>query len=208
MIKQWHIYVFVLFWINSSCQNKVPIDNIEIQPKVTAADQEHQNVYKILDGTWKGEFLIFEDQQQVPKDKIDLKNISKASLQKEGLTQVNSIDVLQVYQSDTPYFQKVTITDYYPDTGKKIVSHGVNKIQDGKLWCVVRKPDETVIHSGSTEGKNTIIWQRNEQNPQKIEYFKETVSQEYYEIIGWGYYSGDDPNLSPKLWFYSKYERQ
>ncbi len=194
--------------MSSSCQNKIAIDNIHTIPDIAKENQPYANVFKILDGVWKGQFLIFEDQKRLPKDKIELKNISHSSLQKDGLKQINSIDVEQIYTSESPYFQKVTITDLYPNTGQKIVSKGVNKIQDGQMWCVVKKPDETVVHKGTAEGNHTIIWQRDEKNPQKIEYFKEIVSDNFYEIIGWGYYQGDNPKLSPRLWFYAKYERQ
>ncbi|MDH7446188.1 hypothetical protein [Aquimarina sp. 2201CG14-23] len=191
----------------SSCQHKIPIDDIKNIPQITENDQKYTDVFKILDGVWKGEFLIFEDEKQLSINKIDLKNISLSSLQKDGIKQVNSIQVQQTYTSKSPYFQTVSIIDYYPDTGQKIISNGVNKIQNGILWCVVKKPNETVIHEGSASG-NTIIWQRKEQTPQKIEYFKETVSENFYEILGWGYYEGDNPELSPRLWFYAKYEKQ
>jgi hypothetical protein len=57
-------------------------------------------------------------------------------------------------------------------------------------------------------GEHTIIWQRNEQNPQKIEYFQEEVKDKVYQIIGYGYYEGDDTKRMPRLWFYGRYERQ
>ena len=79
---------------------------------------------------------------------------------------------------------------------------------DGKLLCVVIKPDDTVIHDGYLENENTIIWQRQEKSPQKVEYFRETVDKEFYEIVGWGYYDGDNLDLSPTFWFHGKYERQ
>ncbi|MCK8523556.1 hypothetical protein M0D21_18375 [Aquimarina sp. D1M17] len=208
MLKRWYIWACLLFWINSSCQNDIAIDNIQDVPSFQEKDNRYKDVFVILDGTWKGEFLIYEDLNPISKDAIDLNNISLSLFKARKLKQVNQIEVTQVYTSETPYFQRVEIIDFYPDTKQKVVSKGVNKIQDGNMWCVVKKPDETVIHKGTTEGENTIIWQRNERNPQKIEYFKETVSPKFYEIIGWGYYEGDDTNLSPKLWFYAKYERQ
>jgi len=208
MAQKIYILIILLTCTTLSCQDKTPIDNIKTIPKTTEKDNQYKNVFSILDGTWKGQFLIFEDHKRLSKDKIDLKNISLSNLKKKGLNQINSIDVKQVYTSTTALFQTVVITDFYPDTGQKITSKGVNKIQDGQMWCVVRKPDETVIHQGSTQGSNTIIWQRDEKKPQKIEYFKETVSKNFYEIIGWGYYDGDDTTLTPKLWFYAKYERQ
>lgn len=208
-MKQAHLtYIILLFWISSSCQNDIAIDNIQDIPRVTKEDQSYTNVFSILDGRWKGDFLIFEDQNPVPKEQVELQHISLSSIQERQLKQINSIKVEQIYTSETPYFQKVTIIDFYPDSGQKIISKGVNKIQNGQMWCVVRKPDETVIHTGNTENDTTIIWKRNEKTPQKIEYFKEIVSGEFYEIIGWGYYQNDDPAKSPKLWFYAKYEKQ
>ncbi|NJK83820.1 MAG: hypothetical protein HC912_08415 [Saprospiraceae bacterium] len=52
----------------------------------------------------------------------------------------------------------------------------------------MRKPEETIIHEGSLENEHTIIWQRDNKNPQKIEYFRETILEDVYEIIGYGYY--------------------
>ncbi|NER12775.1 hypothetical protein GWK08_04945 [Leptobacterium flavescens] len=201
-------YLIFIFCFSASCQNQVAVDDIDNSPVFNKKDKAFENVFKILDGTWKGKFLIYQDLKQLPKDQVSMKDISLKSLEKDGLKLVNSIDVTQVYTSDSPFFQRVTITDFYPDTQKEVVSKGVNKIQDGKVWCVVRKPDETVIHDGKIEGGDTIIWSRDEQSPQRVEYFKETVSENFYEIIGWGYYEGDDTSLSPKLWFYAKYERQ
>ena len=113
----------------------------------------------------------------------------------------------QVYTSESPYFQRVVITDYYPDSDKTEVSTGVNKIEDGKMWCIVDKPTEKIIHHGATRGDDTIIWSSNQKAPQKIEFFQETVGEQFYEIIGYGYYAGDDATISPRLWFYGKYER-
>ena len=200
-----HILIILIFIISSGSNAQVAIDNITEQPKVVEADKALANVYKPLDGTWKGTFLVKQDDNRVPrprnfKDKlVMLQFIEKAKT-------INTINVTQVYTSETPYFQKVSITDFYPDTGKTEQSKGVNKVQDGKMWCVVHKPNDTVIHEGNAPNSETIIWSSNK--PQRIEYFYETVSKNYYEIIGYGYYGDDDTSLSPKLWFYGKYERQ
>ncbi|MCB0287333.1 MAG: hypothetical protein KDE57_11800, partial [Calditrichaeota bacterium] len=57
------------------------------------------------------------------------------------------------------------------------------------------------------QGAGTLIWQRDERDPLKIEYFHESVEGDYYKIIGWGYYGDDNPNLSPKTWFVGDYSR-
>jgi len=201
-------FLILLISLPASCQQQVKVDDIKNQPLFKEVDTRYANVFKVLDGTWKGKFLIYQDEQLKFKSEVELKNISEESIKRNGVKLINSIDVTQVYTSESPYFQKVTITDYYPGSGKKEISTGVNKVQDGKMWCIVRKPGETVIHDGITEGSNTIIWSRSELAPQRIEYFKETVATNAYEIVGWGYYEGDNPKLSPKLWFYAKYEKQ
>lgn len=194
----------ILHW---QCNRMVPIDDIEQAPEVSEADQPYANVYKSLDGHWKGQFFVFEAKKLEARDDAILYNLKRELIQQDRLTIVKTLVVDQFYESESPFFQKVKIMDFYEDNGKTEVSLGVNKVQDGKMWCVVRKPNETVIHEGSTEGENTIIWQRNEQNPQRVEYFKETVLPNTYEILGWGYYEGDDQSKMPKTWFYAQYHR-
>ena len=177
-------------------------------PEFSEADRAYADVYKVLDGTWKGDFIIYEDTQPRSLDEIDLKSLTQEHIKVPSIREINRINVTQVYSSESPYFQRVKITDYYPDSGKEEISTGVNKVENGMMWCIVNKPSETIIHEGSTPSPNTIIWQSHQDSPQKIEYFQETVSADFYEIIGYGYYVGDDATVSPRLWFYSKYERQ
>jgi hypothetical protein len=120
----------------------------------------------------------------------------------------DSLLVLQHYVSESPYFQRVIIQDSFPTTGKSINSQGYNKVEDGALLCVVRKPDETVVHQGILEEPHTIVWRRKLDAPFKEEYFRETVRGDVYEIVGWGYYGDVDTTLSPPLWFHGRYERR
>jgi len=191
----------------SSCQKETLDTDLFSPPPVLESDRAFANVFTLLDGKWRGQFKIFEDQNRQPKRKDALKNLRLEKFDNPKLKLVGTIEVEQEYQSESPFFQRVKITDFYPETGKKVISQGVNKVQDGKMWCVVQKPDETVIHKGTTHNKRTIIWQRKEQNPQKVEYFQEMVTGNRYEIIGWGYYEGDDLSLMPKFWFYGNYEK-
>ena len=78
----------------------------------------------------------------------------------------------------------------------------------GGLICSVSRPDEKVVHPGSMDGKNTIIWQRHQNNPLKMEYFRETIIGDRYNIIGWGFYGEDNPNKNPRYWFYASYQRK
>ena len=200
--------LFLSLFYNCNSPIKTNTSNEEEHPVLQKEDEVFANVFKILDGTWKGEFLIMEDPNPVAKDQVELTHLSIDQVKAPHLKTINKIKVEQVYTSESPYFQRVTIKDYYPDSQKEDVSQGVNKIENGQLWCIVNKPYEKVIHTGTTRGNNTIIWQQQQNSPQRIEYFQETVDQTFYEIIGYGYYEGDDTNLSPRLWFYGRYERQ
>lgn len=201
------LFLGLLVSLHWQCNRMVPIDDIESAPEVSEADQAYADVYKSLDGHWKGQFFVFEAKELAERDDAILYNLTRELIQQDRLNIVNTLVVDQFYESESPFFQKVKIMDFYEDKGETEVSLGVNKVQDGKMWCVVRKPNETVIHEGSKEGENTIIWQRNEQNPQRVEYFRETVLPNTYEIIGWGYYEGDDQSKMPKTWFYAQYHR-
>jgi hypothetical protein len=196
----------VLFCLINACNSQVKVKDTAKAPKVTEADHKYADVFKPLDGTWKGKFEIYEDEARAKKGKRDLKKLTINDIQKSNLKLINTIDVKQIYTSESPFFQRVTITDFYPSSGKEATSSGVNKIQDGVMWCVVKKPEELVIHQGLTEGTTTIIWYS--ENEEKSEYFRETVSPQFYEIIGWGYYGNDNRNMTPQLWFYGKYEKQ
>ncbi len=196
----------------SACNTlPIAIDNISTAPPVVQSDEAYANVYQLLDGHWKGVFKIYEDMTPGERGENSLTDISVVHLRKPTLKLSSTIEVEQFYTSESPYFQRVVIKDTYKNAegNKQIVeSKGVNKIQNGKMWCVVKKPDETVIHEGILENEHTIIWQRNNQKPQKIEYFREMVKENVYEIIGYGYYENDDSKLMPKYWFYGRYEKQ
>lgn len=191
-----------------ACQRQpVPINNITQPPEVEPADTAYAGVYRTLDGSWEGTFYIYQDTARKERSNDLLFHFSESALAELPLQLSDSLRVRQRYTSQSPYFQKVKIWDTYPESGKTVESAGVNKVQNGQMWCVVRKPEETVIHRGSLEGEHTIVWQRSEQNPQKIEYFRETVQENRYDIIGWGYYEGQDTSLMPLLWFEGRYKR-
>ena len=201
------LFFSLLVLLSVSCKSQDEINNIVDVPAVVDADHPFADVYKPLDGTWKGTFLVKQDQH--PDKRPD--NMQEVAVMMKYIEQaktVNTIQVTQTYTSESPYFQRVAITDYYPDSGKTEESVGVNKVQNGEMWCVVHKPNDVVIHEGSTPNDETIIWQSSQQSPLKVEYFYETVTPQSYEIVGYGYYGNDDTAKSPKLWFYGKYMRQ
>ena len=185
--------------------SQVAVGDIERAPTHSATDDKYANVYRGLDGVWEGRFDIYIDtrgQIQAPRqEKLDPGQWTRPPYK---LSQ--SIDVRQEYRSESPYFQRVEITDTYAD-GRKVVSRGVNKVQGGRMYCVVKKPDDLVIHDGMTEGKDTIIWRRDRKSPLSVEYFRETVAKDTYTIIGWGYYAGDDTTKAPRLYFSATYSR-
>jgi hypothetical protein len=185
---------------------QVAVENIDTPPAVSSEDQRYAGVYRPLDGRWRGTFRIYVDtrgQVDGPARPTDL----DPSDWREPPYQLNStLEVEQHYESESPYFQRVEIVDTYPD-GRVVRSRGVNKVQDGQMWCVVDKPDDLVIHEGTLEGDHTIIWSRDRESPKAIEWFEETVSDETYTIVGWGYYGSDDPTKAPRMYFHAEYER-
>ena len=174
------------------------------------ANRRYADVFKPLDGRWQGKFYVYSHKQGQLPAPSQPKTITPETIKSLPLIEQTVIDVQQVYTSESPYFQRVVITDTYTDstgTRRVEVSKGVNKVEKGKLLCIMDKPDEQVIHSGGFDGKDTITWERNIRNPLKIEFFKETVSKNRYTIIGWGYYGDDNPRLAPRTWFYAVYQR-
>lgn len=193
-----------------SCQTQIPIENISSPPTMVPEDSVYANVFQMLDGHWQGKFDIYEDTSQARQGVAEPENLDENFFNTLPLQLIQTIEVTQNYTSETPYFQRVKIIDsYQKPNGEKqqVVSAGVNKIQDGQLWCVVVKPDDMVIHQGILADESTIIWSRDKRTPLKIERFRETVQADVYTIYGWGYYGDDDPNLPPVMWFRGVYHR-
>jgi hypothetical protein len=180
-----------------------------VEPKFVEADRQYADVFKSLDGSWKGTFTVYRKQGRQSK-KSDIPNpLDQTYLESLDLEIQDQIQVTQHYESMSPYFQKVKIIDEYRRKGETLAqqSAGVNKVENGRLWCVVDKADERVVHQGALEGDHTIIWSRNERDPLKVEYFRETVLEETYTIVGYGYYGDEDPGLEPPTWFYGAYQK-
>lgn len=207
--------VLAVFLLAVACaeaprEPSVPIDDIVAIPAVTTADSAYVGVYAPLDGVWQGEFTIYEDTSGQQAGGARPSGIGDLDFDTLPLEVRQTISVTQHYRSESPFFQRVRIRDTYSDADgspQVVISEGVNKVQDGRMWCVVHKPDEIVIHEGETDGPATIIWQRDRREPLAIEYFHETVYDSNYVIKGWGYYGDDDPTLSPRLWFAGEYRR-
>ncbi len=184
----------------------VAVTNIEQLPEVAPADKAYAGVYHMLDGRWRGTFRTYTRAAGQLDERPDRAFVEQKPWHGEGFEQTGSLEVEQRYESVTDYFQRVTIIDTYPD-GRVVESKGVNKIQDGTLYCVVDKPDDLVVHTGEVPGDDTIIWSRDRAEPLAVETFVETVKGETYTIIGWGMYEGDDPNRGPRLFFEATYRR-
>jgi len=185
-------------------------DQIKSTSDSPVSDSVYANVFKPLDGTWEGKFLVYEDRRGQIDGGSMPKPISKPIFLTRNFEKILEVQVKQHYESKSPFYQKVNILDVYRgDDGSldTIQSSGYNKVEDGKLKCVVNKPSEQVIHKGYLLNDTTIVWQRHLTNPLKVEYFQETVSKNQYKIIGWGYYGQDNLERTPKTWFYATYNR-
>lgn len=199
--------ILLLFLFFVACNSQIAQQNNRLPPVPVFDNETYAGVFRPLDGNWEGKFMVYTDPRGQQIGVALPQAISYEQLQGLPLEVTTIIEVKQFYQSQTPYYQTVEIEDTYQD-GKTVRSTGYNKVEAGKLLCVVNKPDEQIIHEGLTDGEHTIIWQRDLRNPTKIEYFQETVKQDSYTIVGWGYYGNDDPSKSPRTWFYGEYKRQ
>jgi len=175
----------------------------------TQQDSAYINVFKPWDGNWKGRFYIYLDSLGQRSGTAQPSIQSKAALDSLPLVLDQVIQVEQTYTSINPFYQTVAIQDTYTQNGeeKTVNSEGYNQVKNGEMICVVNKPDEQVVHQGTSLPDSTIIWKRSLKDPTKIEYFYEQVSGNTYYIIGWGYYGDDHPTLTPRMWFYGAYQR-
>ena len=205
MVIRWVVLAIVL--VSACSGSQVAVDDLQNPPKPSDSDAQYKDAYRMLDGTWKGTFNIYVDTRGQTDGPARPESFDPELWGSAPYKLSSSIDVTQVYTSESPYFQRVKITDRYPN-GDVVESEGVNKVQDGKLYCVVKKPDDLVIHDGVLEGADTILWQRDRMSPKAVEFFRETVSGDTYRIVGWGYYGSDDVTKAPRMFFDASYERQ
>ena len=173
----------IAFSAFAGCNNKPPVPksvkNISTPPPVTQADKKYATFFPCWTANGKAHLPFTRIRLGSTKGAQPeiTENLEFAGL---ALRPIQEIEVRQEYVSESPYFQRVIIHDTYTDKNGKIrtvESRGVNKVQDGHLWCIVKKPDETVIHYGKLDGPGTIIWQRDERNPLKIECFRENSNR-------------------------------
>lgn len=193
----------------TSIPTTFPPNNI-LSQSATGDSTPFADVFQPWDGHWQGTFLVYTDTLGQRKGTPQPRLTSAAYLDSLPLKLQSTIQVEQFYASTSPYYQTVRILDTYPDANGNLQtaeSTGYNQVKGDQLLCVVNKPDEQVIHLGTTLGKGTIIWERKLLSPTKIEYFFETATDSSYQITGWGYYGGDDPALGPKTWFAATYKR-
>ncbi|MBK8506520.1 MAG: hypothetical protein IPL46_32585 [Saprospiraceae bacterium] len=201
-----HIFVFcgLLLTVNK-CRNIESVNDLS-HPTFSESDTIYHGIFMPWDGIWEGSFEIYKDPNgQQTSDHTDLTMADTIRVRNYQLT--NTVGVRQKYESVTPYYQLVEITDTYVNAHDtvKATAKGVNKVQDGQIWCIVDKPDDLVIHLGRQVSPGTLVWSRNEQGPLRKEYFLESIVGNTYFILGYGYYGEDDPNLSPRTWFVARY---
>ncbi|MEL6676728.1 MAG: hypothetical protein AAFR61_31250 [Bacteroidota bacterium] len=170
-----------------------------------------KDVFQPLDGHWEGEFLVFTNPEGQAPAPVRPRSLSAKMIQDLGYPITYKVQVHQHYESESPFYQTVRITDtYVNESGQAdtVNSSGYNQVtEEGGLLCVVNKPDEQVIHNGSLPAPHTIIWERDLRDPLKVEFFYESVQADTYSILGWGYYGDDDPQKAPKTWFMANYQR-
>ena len=208
-MKSLSFLVILLFATSCHIPQPKSLDQNTEEAPITDIDKPLAHAFSALDGSWAGQFHIYEHTEGQAYQVTIPQQLTHDFLSNLSLKETGFIEVHQEYRSKTPYYQTVSITDTYQENGvpKEVKSTGVNKIQNGQIWCVVQKPTEKIVHLGSIPEKDVIIWQGHSADPFRKEYFYETVLADTYEIVGYGYYGQDDPAKNPKMWFWGKYER-
>ncbi len=169
-------------------------------------DLKYADVFKPWDGDWKGQFLVLKDSCLRTQWVTTPEALTVSSIPFLTSEVLDTIYVEQNYCSVSPYFQNVIIRDSSYSSNEIEIIEAVNKVQNGSIVGMIKKGDEIQSLSGIKIDRGFIIWMRKE-GGKSIEVFKETVEKNTYEIIGYGYYDGDDFDKSPKIWFYGKYSR-
>lgn len=185
-------YTFLIFsFAFFSCQNNT--------------DEKLAGVLKKYEGTWKGNYITIKDIDPLLKTSIDLENLKFDYVSKPGLTLMNNVEAEHIFTSKSPYSQEVSFYDFYPREKKTITTAGNNRVENGKLYRYLINPKETITLNGTVKNDSVIVWQFEQEKPQRVEYYQETISEKYIEVIGYKYDELDRLDLGPKKWFYGKF---
>ncbi len=205
------LYIFVL---GATCQEAEPVVQPRSAPKVVkmageGPSEKFRHVYNSLLGEWRGDFVIYESEigQRPGRQR---RVIDQAFFDSLPLKEVNRIKVMHRYTGSDDFTVDAQIEDSWIDeNGEEVLLKypAQNYVKGNQLICRVEKPDETVVHTGTLDEENFIVWTRNVTNPLRREYFREKAEGDTYTIIGYGYYGDDDPSKSPKTWFKGVYHK-
>lgn len=189
-----------------TCQDaQVAIEDMENFPIESASDKTFADVFKKLEGKWKGNLIVIKDPDPLFGESIDLENLKLDYVTKPGLTLMNNEEVTQTFTSQSPYFQKCDSYKYQPRNKKTEVETIVNKVQDGKLFRLTKKVGKPTVLEGTVRDATTIIWKNTPKGNEKTYYFQETVQDGFIELLGYEYGENERRDLGPTVWYYGKY---
>ncbi|MDG2417532.1 MAG: hypothetical protein P8M17_00975 [Saprospiraceae bacterium] len=207
--------IIIISFAFFSCQNNTePIrtatplkkkEAIELAPIFTASDKKLADVFKKYEGTWKGNYITIKDIDPLLKTSIDLENLRLDYVTKPGLTLMNNYEAEHVFLSKSPYFQEISFYDFYPRERKTISTAGNNRVENGKIYRYLTNLNESITLNGTIKNDSTIVWLFEQEKPQRIEFYQETISENFIEVIGYKYDELDRLDLGPKKWFYGKF---
>lgn len=214
-----YFYTFLIFSFTFfSCQNDTETkrtaappkqkEAMELAPVYSAEDKKFADVFKKYEGTWKGNYITIKDNDPLLKTSIDLENLKLDYVTKHGLKLINNLEAEHVFTSKSPYFQELSFYDFYPKEKTTITSSGNHRVENGKLFRYLKNPKETIIFNGTVKNDSTIVWQFEDEKNYRMEYYQETISGNFIEIIGYKYEELNRLNLAPKKWFYGKFAKE
>ena len=107
------VAVTVALWVVavSGCNPDVTVDDRTRRPRPTAADARWAGVFRVLDGSWRGSFHIYERPGGQAAGPVRPRDLAVEPFPPRGLELRQTMEAEQTYRSETPYFQRVVIRD-------------------------------------------------------------------------------------------------
>lgn|GEM_PF-4367578 len=196
MKRSW-ILCLVLVWGCGSADpesvKQPTMSELLAPPVMTAVDKPHADIFVPLDGMWEGRVRTYRHVKGQQPGARTL--IGPAKLAQAPYELVNTADVRRIAVSDGPIFQRVETTERSP-TGTVRASGG-QKVLNGKMWRVAKRPDRVVIEWGTKPAANVFQWVEYDDKGTQIARYDEVLTGDTLVIAGWALGPQDDPSKGP-----------
>ncbi|MBM4149165.1 MAG: hypothetical protein FJ224_08975 [Lentisphaerae bacterium] len=205
------ISVCLLLLCAPGCSRKVAIDDVARIPATTPADEVFAGVFKPLEGMWQGRINHYDDPLGQKPGGVPPSTPDSFEGLVPRLIAGPAVMVAQKYTAVSPLFVRIETEETVTrDEGTmKLRYPGVCKVQDGRLWMVLRHPSETVVLEGEREADGVFVWRRVsfESGAAGAAVLKQVASPEGITVRGYFYGLNEDKSLAPVRWMRVKLGR-